>query len=124
MFDVLKIDVPMGATSETPWRVTRLSRRRVYWPTRPERVALRDIGRLGYELRADPREAEPDSDVYTIQVDHMVSVTPMSQDLTSRTDLYRLGQIPTGEVETAPPEPPKVGGTVSSSPRRVPRRRP
>jgi 5'-nucleotidase len=122
--DVLKIDVPMGATSETPWRVTRLSRRRVYWPTRPERVALRDVGRLGYELRADPTDAEPDSDVYTIQVDRLVSVTPLSLDLTSRTDLFRLGQMLTGEVETAPPETPKAGGKASSSLRRTPRRHP
>ncbi|MBN1963325.1 MAG: 5'/3'-nucleotidase SurE, partial [Anaerolineae bacterium] len=57
--DALKVDVPAGATPDTPWRVTRLSRRRVYWPTRPERVALSDIGRLGYTFIADPLRAEP-----------------------------------------------------------------
>jgi 5'-nucleotidase len=95
--DALKIDVPQDATAETPWRVTRVSRRRVYWPTRPERVALNDIGRLGYELNADPTEAEPDSDVYALMIDKVVSVTPISLDMSSRTDLYRLQQMITGE---------------------------
>jgi 5'-nucleotidase len=96
--DALKIDVPQGASKDTPWRVTRVSRRRVYWPTRPERVALNDIGRLGYELKSDPTQAEPDSDVYALMVDKVVSVTPISLDMTSRTDLFRLRQMLSGEV--------------------------
>lgn len=95
--DLLKVDVPWGATPETPWRVTRLSRRRVYWPTRPERVAPSDIGRLGYKYDTDPSKAEPDSDVYTLLHEHQVSVTPISLDMTSRTDLFRLRQLLTGE---------------------------
>lgn len=95
--DVLKIDIPLGATPETPWKVTRLSRRRVYWPTRPERVALNDIGRMGYAFNSDPAQAEPDSDVYTVLHEKNVSVTPISLDLTSRTDLYRLTQVLNGE---------------------------
>ena len=95
--DVLKVDIPWNATPQTDWRITRLSRRRVYWPTRPERVALSDIGRLGYRFDSDPAKAEPDSDVYAVLHDHVVSVTPISLDLTSRTDLYRLRQILRGE---------------------------
>ena len=95
--DVLKIEVPEHATPETPWRMTRLSRRRVFWPTRPERVALGDVGRIGYYFNGDPAKSEPDSDVYAVLVDHVVSVTPMSLDLTSRTDLFRLRQILEGE---------------------------
>jgi 5'-nucleotidase len=95
--DVLKIEVPKGATLQTAWRVTRLSRRRVYWPTRPERVAFGDIGRLGYHYDADPAKAEPDSDVYAVLHDGVVSVTPISLDLTSRTDLFRMRQILAGE---------------------------
>ncbi|MFO7322750.1 MAG: 5'/3'-nucleotidase SurE [Chloroflexota bacterium] len=91
--DVLKIDVPINATKDTPWRITRLSRNRVYWPTRPERVALSDIGRIGYYFNSDPSEAEPDSDVYAVLHEGVVSVTPISLDMTSRTDLYRLGRL-------------------------------
>ncbi|MEP7292953.1 MAG: 5'/3'-nucleotidase SurE, partial [Chloroflexota bacterium] len=80
--DVLKLDVPINATPETPWKMTRLSRRRVYWPTRPERVALSDVGRMGYSLNYDPSQAEPDSDVYTVLHEGLVSLSPMSLDMT------------------------------------------
>ncbi len=97
--DVLKLEIPEGATMETPWRVTRLSRRRVFWPTRPERAVLSDIGRLGYHFDADPSKAEPDSDVYAVLWDKVISVTPISLDLTSRTDMFRMQQILSGERE-------------------------
>lgn len=95
--DVLKVDVPLEATPETAWKITRLSRRRVYWPTRPERVALSDVGRIGYRFNYDPAKAEPDSDVYTVLHEGVVSVSPMSLDMTSRTDPYRLTQLINGE---------------------------
>lgn len=97
--DVLKIEVPANATMDTEWRTTRLSRRRVFWPTRPERVALSDIGKLGYHFDADPAQAERDSDVYVVLHEHLVSVTPISLDLTSRTDMFRLQQILNGDVQ-------------------------
>jgi len=99
--DLLKLDVPVGATIDTDWRVTRLSRRRVYWPTRPERVSLSDVGRLGYHFDMDPSKAEPDSDVYVLLHEGLVSITPISLDMTSRTDRYRLRQLITGEREYA-----------------------
>jgi 5'-nucleotidase len=98
--DILKLDLPRGVTKETPWRVTRLSRRRVFWPTRPERVALQDVGRLGYEYNPDPTQSEPDSDVYALE-QGVVSITPMSLDMTSRTDLFRLQQMITGKSTLA-----------------------
>src|SRR5690606_12502693 len=88
--DILKIDVPLNATMNTEWRITRLSRRRVYWPTRPERASMNDTGKLGYKYQADPSQAEPDSDVYALLHDKVISVTPISLDMTSRTDLFRL----------------------------------
>jgi 5'-nucleotidase len=100
--DVLKVDVPWGATNETPWRVTRLSRRRVYWPTRPERVSLSEIGHIGYAYKMDPAKAEPDSDVYAVLHDQVVSVTPISLDMTSRTDMFRLQQILSGDKQYTP----------------------
>lgn len=91
--DILKIDVPWQAALDCEWRITRVSRRRVYWPTRPERASLGSTGKLGYHYKADPANAEPDSDVYALMHDKVISVTPMSLDMTSRTDLSRLHQI-------------------------------
>ncbi len=101
--EVLKLDVPFGATAATPWKVTRLSRRRVYWPTRPERVALSEMGKLGYHFDGDPARAEPNSDIYVVLHEGHVSVTPISLDLTSRTDLYRLQQFLQGEEQIVEP---------------------
>ena len=96
--DLLKLDVPHGATPDTEWRVTRLSRRRVYWPTRPEqRAKPGDVGKLGYKLDMDASKAEPDSDVYAVLHEGVVSITPVSLDMTSRTDLFRFRQLLTGE---------------------------
>ena len=106
--DILKIDVPLNATPETPWKTTRISRRRVYWPTRPERVALSDIGRIGYHFNSDPSEAEPDSDVYVVMHEGFVSVTPMSLDMTSRTDLHRLDDLLRGEASDGRPQSPEA----------------
>ncbi len=97
--DVLKIDLPWGVSSDTEWRLTRLSRRRVYWPTRPERLALHDSAKLGYQYNSDPSAAEPDSDVYALLNDGVISVTPISLDMTSRTDMFRLSQIMLGKWE-------------------------
>jgi 5'-nucleotidase len=94
--DVLKIDIPWQAALDCEWRITRVSRRRVYWPTRPERATLGSTGKLGYHYKADPAQAEPDSDVYALMHDKVISVTPMSLDMSSRTDLFRLRQILAG----------------------------
>lgn len=82
--DLLKLEIPWDATPETEWRVTRLSRQRVFAPTKPERTALEEVGKLGYRLNLDTSSAELDSDVYAIHVDGVVSLTPMSLDMSSR----------------------------------------
>src|SRR5690554_103495 len=48
--DVLKIDVPAGATPDTPWRITRLERQPYFRPLAPERTEFSEAGPIGYEL--------------------------------------------------------------------------
>ncbi|MDW7991139.1 MAG: 5'/3'-nucleotidase SurE [Anaerolineae bacterium] len=84
--DVLKVDVPSSATPETPWRLTRQSRRTYYRAVPPNREDLSQPGRMDYEAWWDPEDLEPDSDIYAVVVDRVVSVTPLSLDLTSRAD--------------------------------------
>lgn len=88
--DVLKIDVPCDATVDTPWRLTRLSRYQYYVPLSPDRERLDQEARLDFEIRFDPDELEPDSDVYVVRVAKEVSVTPLSLDMTSRVNLAEL----------------------------------
>ena len=89
--DLLKIEVPSGATPETPWKLARLSRTRYYVPQRPKRPRLDVPTKLGYSTVLDPN-TETDSDVYVLRVEHKVAVTPLSLDLTSRLDLQALEQ--------------------------------
>jgi 5'-nucleotidase len=84
----LNINVPSDATSDTPWWLARLSRRRYYLPKAPDRA--NGQGRPGYVQLFQPEQAEFDSDVWAVLVDRVVSVTPLSLDLTSRTDFGAL----------------------------------
>jgi 5'-nucleotidase len=84
----LNINVPRQATADTGWWLTRLSRQRYYQPLPPDRT--RGEGRPGYKLLIEPNQAEFDSDVWAVLVDGVVSVTPLSLDLTARVDLGAL----------------------------------
>lgn len=90
--DVLKVDVPCDATLETPWRVTRLSRHRYYVPMAPVRHTLDEAASLRFKVEMDESKLEPDSDVYAVSIERMVSVTPLSLDFTSRVDFARIDQ--------------------------------
>jgi 5'-nucleotidase len=87
--DLLKVDVPSTATPDTPWQVTRLARQPYYLPSAPERSGWNQPGRVGYRMGAD-LDCEPDSDVYTLRVKRLVSVTPLSLDMTARVSLPGL----------------------------------
>jgi 5'-nucleotidase len=88
--DVLKIEVPTHATSATAWKLTRISRKRLFWPTRVSKQKLSDEGSPGYTKGLDPSTAEPDSDIYTVLHEGLVSVSPVSFDMTSRVDREAL----------------------------------
>ncbi len=83
--DVLKVDVPAIATPETPWVVTRQSRQR-YFEVTSEYDPQSGIEKVGYEARVDEATVESDSDLKAVLLDNLVSVTPISLDLTSRVE--------------------------------------
>ena len=87
---VLKVEVPANATPETPWEITRLSTVRFYLPQRPDRASWDDPKVMDYTLQEDLSAFSPDSDVYAVLVKRVVSVTPLTLDMTSRVDLEEL----------------------------------
>jgi 5'-nucleotidase len=103
--DVLKVEVPEGATPSTAWRVTRLSRTRYYLPQRPARANLGDKAKVGYLRQVETERVEADSDVRAL-IDGVVSVTPLSLDLTSRVDLPVIQALfaPSDAGPTADPQ--------------------
>src|SRR5512136_28816 len=90
--DLLKIDVPQSATPHTPWRWTTVSRQRYFFPVKPHRRRPIDPGPMGYEIRVDLDTLEPDSDIRAVIVDGVVSVTPITLDMTARVDAQRLSR--------------------------------
>lgn len=88
--DILKIDIPAGATPETPWRMTIVSRQAFSHslPASPEERGR--FVRPGYARRADPTTLEPNSDIRAVIYDQVVSVSPVSLNLSSRVNLSDL----------------------------------
>lgn len=87
--DVLKVDIPQGATVQTPWRVTRQSRCR-YHIAFVRGYAASGAPILDYDALQSFEGVEEDSDIWATRVERMVSVTPLSLEMTSRVDLRTL----------------------------------
>lgn len=85
--DALKIEIPCDATPETPWEVTRISKERYFLPNRPKRSKLDEPYVLSYRQSTYIEKFVRGTDAHAIQVERVVSVTPLSLDLTSRIDL-------------------------------------
>lgn len=89
--DVIKIEVPAGATAETPWRITHLERRPYFLPLAPERSQLDEAAPIGYQM-ASMDDLNEGSDADAVQ-QGIVSVTPLSLDMTSRIEPEHLRDI-------------------------------
>jgi 5'-nucleotidase len=87
---VLKVEVPAEATPKTPWQTTRVSNRRFYRPIPPENDLKSGKRDFGYDLALDWDQSLPGTDSHSIVNQKLVSVTPLSLDLTSRVDLKEL----------------------------------
>jgi 5'-nucleotidase len=95
--DLLNVDVPCDATSQTPWEVTRLSRQAYFLPISPQRSSWDQPERVGYKRVNELSSEGMGSDIYALRVKRVVSVTPISLDLTSRVNLRDFEQQLRGE---------------------------
>lgn len=90
--DLLKVDVPALATPSTPWQLTRIARQRYYDPLPPLRESWDQPGRVRYHENMILEE-DKDSDVYVLRTKGLVSVTPLSLDMSSRVDFGELDKL-------------------------------
>lgn len=88
--DLLKVDVPCDAGKETPWQWTRLSHQRYYIPTRPRRASWNTPEPVGYEISVQLEHEPEDTDVYTLIRKRLVSVTPLTLDMTAKVTFREL----------------------------------
>lgn len=87
---LLKVDVPSDATIKTPWQLTRLSGQRYYETVPPTRKSWDVTGPMSYKEAANLDGEDEDSDVFVLRKKRMISVTPISLDMTSRVELKEL----------------------------------
>jgi 5'-nucleotidase len=83
---VLKVDLPAEATPQTSWELTFLSPVRMFEGIPPQRKSWDEPGRIRYRFSDKLHTAPEGSDINTVRIKRRVSVTPLSLDLTSRTD--------------------------------------
>ncbi len=98
--DLLKVDVPSEATRDTPWEVTRVARQRYYLPVRPNRKSWDEPAYVDYKEAADLKNEKNDTDVYVLRIKRCVSVSPLSLDLTARTNFEELKSLLKAKTET------------------------
>ncbi len=92
----LNVNVPVTATPETPIRVTRQSSQG-YFRSRKETDRNFDSRyRFPYSIEVEHDLLEMDGDIWAFSVDRVVSVTPMTVDLTARIPLEDWFQRFTG----------------------------
>ena len=91
--DLLKVDIPSDATVDTPWQLTRVSRQRYYEPLTPVRSSWDERVVMGYREAGELEHEPENTDVYVLRKKRMVSVSPLSLDLTSRVDFAELDQL-------------------------------
>ncbi len=88
--DVLKIDVPDSASEQTPWRLTRQAMVSYYTSVMPNPSLKSKVSDARLTLNATQSSLDPESDIHAFARRREVSVTPLSLDMTSRTDFEEM----------------------------------
>lgn len=91
--DLIKVDVPSQATPQTEWMLTRIARQRYYAPLPPLRKSWDVPGTIRYHENMIIDQDDENSDVYVLRSKGLVSVTPLSLDMTSRVDFAELDRF-------------------------------
>ena len=91
--DILKIDLPLDATPNTPWRLTRCSRQEYFVSQDYDGATSEEPPELDYRAHPDPGRTESDSDIRALAADNLISVTPLSIDLSSRADTAEIEEL-------------------------------
>jgi 5'-nucleotidase len=91
--DVLKIDVPDQASPESEWKLTKVAKCAYYYKEfeNPDAYSRFNDGKT--KIVINEKTLEKDSDIHTFAVQKLVSVTPISVDISSRVDLEQLKNL-------------------------------
>jgi broad specificity polyphosphatase/5'/3'-nucleotidase SurE len=90
--DVLKIEIPKIATPDSPWVVTRLDRVSYYTPRITRSLDNQKLSGVFETTVAKGRFTRTGTDAHAM-ARGFVSITPLSLDCSSRTDLLELQKL-------------------------------
>jgi len=90
--DVLKLEIPLGATTDTEMVITRQDRLVYYQPTPIKRETLLGTKAAVSHLPSKGKFSRKDTDAYAL-AEGLVSITPLSLDLTSRNCLDKIAEV-------------------------------
>ena len=90
--DILKLEIPLGATEETKLVITRQDRQRYYTPIIEDRAELLGTPTIVSYIPEKGSYSRKDTDSYAM-AEGWVSITPLSLDLTSRIALGELAEL-------------------------------
>jgi len=88
--DVLNINVPKDARPSVGWSWTRVSRASYFHSTIKKTARGKKI--TGYDVKVDFETLEDDSDIAAVLMNGLVSVSPLTLDLTARVPKRELAQ--------------------------------
>lgn len=91
--DALKIDVPEQATIETEWKLTKVAKCGYYYREfeKPDSNSRFNDGTTKIVVNED--QLEENSDIHTFAIQKLVSVAPISIDISSRVNLEKLRNL-------------------------------
>ena len=84
---ILNINVPERAVSAENYRMTRQSRQNYFPFQKPPKRSLEQPFHLTSKLVVDLPSLEKDSDIYALYVDHIISITPITWNMTEESAL-------------------------------------
>ena len=90
---LLNLNIPVHATPETPVRLTTQSSQSYYVFRLPEKRDFSKAFRLKLELFVDQEKLEETSDIKAIRYDRVVSLTPLTWDLSAATEQDLAGWV-------------------------------
>jgi 5'-nucleotidase len=88
--DLVNVNVPRSATPKTPWRITCLADYRYFKPYVAREGGFNARTKVLADIEVHPGEVAPESDIQAFLFDKVVSVTPLTLDMTARVDLSDL----------------------------------
>ncbi len=91
--ELIKVDLPAEATTNTPWEWSKLSKQRYYHPTAPKRASWDVPGTVGYEMGVEWKDEPDNTDIYVLLKKRHISVTPLTLDMTARVDAAVLAKF-------------------------------